>query len=105
MSLLKKKWKVSIKALLYRAKILCAISDKTYRNLQILYSKKGYNRREPYPLAYETPILLPETINLYRTELGYSDDDLMKLMHIGKLEFMTFFHSPNVIKFNPFLKR
>ncbi len=105
LSLLKKKWKVSIKALLYRAKTLCAISDKTYRNLQILYSKKGYNQGEPYPLAYETPILLSETINLYRTELGYSDDDLMKLMHIGELEFIKFFHRPNLFKFNPFLKR
>lgn len=105
LSLLKKKWKVSIKALLYRAKSLCAISDRNYRNLQILYSKKGYNHGEPCPLAYETPVLLPETINLYRNELGYSDADLMKLMHIGKREFITFFRSPNVFRFIPLFTR
>lgn len=105
LSLLKKKWKVSIKALLYRAKSLCAISDREYRNLQILYSKKGFNYREPCPLANETPILLYETINLYRNELGYTDDDLMKLMHIGKREFFTFFHKPQLCIFNPIYKR
>ena len=31
-------------------------------------------------------------------------NDLMKLMHIGEIEFMAFFHRLNPFKFNPLLK-
>lgn len=105
LAMLKKKWKVSIKALLYRAKSLMTISEKSYRNIQIFYSKKGFNQGEPYPLAYENPLLLSETINLYKTELGYTDNDLMTLMHISHQEYSRFFHSLNPFYFNNIFKR
>lgn len=103
--LLKKKWKVSIKALLYRAKVLMTISDRDYRNLQIFYSKKGYNHGEPYPLPYETPTLLTETINLYKEELGYSESDLMTLMNIGIEEYKRFFSRYPIIQLNYLFNR
>ncbi len=99
LGILKRKWKVSIKALLYRAKTLQAISANTFRNLQILYSKKGYNKSEPLPLAYETPTLLSEIIKLYKNELGYSDQDLKNLMHISDREYNTFFVHPQFARF------
>ncbi|MCM1140457.1 MAG: ImmA/IrrE family metallo-endopeptidase [Muribaculum sp.] len=105
LELLKKKWKVSMKALLYRAKSLMTISEKDYRNLQIFYSKKGYNHGEPSPLAYETPSLIKETISLYKTELGYSEEDLMNLMTIGMEEYHRFFSNFPKFKLNPIFSR
>lgn len=104
LAMLKKKWKVSIKALLYRAKTLETISEKQYRNIQIFYSKKGFNQGEPYQLAYESPTLLNETINIYREELGYSDNELMKFMTIGRTEFNRFFAPTFPLTLNPFLR-
>lgn len=98
---LKKKWKVSMKALLYRAKSLMTITEKNYRNLQIFYSKKGFNHGEPFPLAYEAPTLLTETINLYKSELGYSENELMELMCISRGEYNRFFQPKFPFKFNP----
>lgn len=100
LELLKKKWKVSMKALLYRAKSLMTISERDYRNLQIFYSKKGYNHGEPAPLAYETPTLIRETISLYKTELGYSEEDLMSLMTIGTEEYHRYFSYFPLFKLN-----
>lgn len=105
LGLLKRKWKVSMKALLYRAKSLMTITENNYRNLQIFYSKKGYNRGEPYPLSYESPTILSETINLYKTELGYSEEDLMNLMAIGVEEYNRFFNTFHLIKFNNIFSR
>lgn len=102
---LKKKWKVSMKALLYRAKTLMTISDRNYRNLQIFYSKKGFNHGEPFPLAYEAPTLIPETINLYKSELNYSDNELMELMSIGSLEYHRLFPSAFQLRFKSFMRK
>lgn len=92
LGLLKKKWKVSIKALLYRAKTLMTISERDYRNIQIFYSKKGFNKGEPFPLSYESPTLLTETINLYKTELGYSENDLMNMMSLSREDYNRYFN-------------
>lgn len=105
LELLKKKWKVSMKALLYRAKSLMTISERDYRNLQIFYSKKGYNHGEPAPLAYETPTLIRETISLYKTELGYSEEDLMSLMTIGTEEYHRYFSYFPLFKLNKIFSR
>lgn len=102
---LKKKWKVSIKALLYRAKSLMTISERSYRNLQIFYSKKGYNHGEPFPLSYEMPTLLTETIGLYKAQLGYSEKDLMNMMTIGPEEYHRIFNTYYPFKLNNIFNR
>lgn len=102
---LKKRWRVSMKALIYRAKSLMTINDRTYRNLQIFYSKKGYNHGEPYPLPFESPTLLYETVNIYKNELGYTDSELMELMTIGPIEYKKFFSPSLPFRFNPFFRK
>ena len=44
---LKSKWKVSAKAMIYRANKLNIISPNQYQNLMKQYAKKGWNRGEP----------------------------------------------------------
>ena len=80
-----------MRALIRRAKDVGAIDQDEYRNFQILFSKKGFNKNEPIMLPIEHPTLLSETLNLYKNELGYSDYDLMQIMRIGKKDYLSWF--------------
>lgn len=91
LSLLKRKWRVSMHALVRRAKDLDAITYQQYRNLQMYFSKKGYTKSEPIPLPIEKPTMWDEALKLYRDELGYSDDDLMSIMRINQTDFRNWF--------------
>jgi Zn-dependent peptidase ImmA (M78 family)/DNA-binding XRE family transcriptional regulator len=84
---LKRYWKVSMKALLYRAKELNTIDENKYRNFQIMFSKEKINRIEPIPLPEEQPFLLKEIIRLHVNELGYSQEDLCRTLYINSKDF------------------
>lgn len=97
---LKKRWKVSMRALIRRAKDLHCISDNTYRAFQITFSKKGYNREEPISLAPENPTVIRDSIMLYKRELGYSDKDLMHVMRINVDDYHRWFRIPSLLPLN-----
>lgn len=100
---LKRKWKVSMHAIVRSARDRGYINDKRYKYFQILFSKNGYTKIEPYPIPFEKPILIEETINLYQKELGYNARDLSKISCIGESEFKTWFKPMSVlpsVKFN-----
>lgn len=62
---LKEEWRVSIAALLYRARTLGTLSDTSYRNAMIAMSSRGWRRSEPGLISsIEQPSLLPATIAL-----------------------------------------
>lgn len=97
---LKRRWRVSMRALIRRAKDVGAINQDEYRRFQILFSKKGFNKNEPVLLPVEQPTLLSETMDLYKNELGYSDKDLMQIMRIGPRDYNSWFgDKPRIIQF------
>lgn len=73
-------WRVSIKAMIRRARDMRLISPDDYKRLSITYSKAGYSRGEPFPLERETAALLPRMVDFHLRELGYSIADLSKLL-------------------------
>lgn len=100
---LKQQWGVSMRALIRRARDLQMIDDKIYRNYQIIFSKKGYNKREPINLPYERSNMVHDVVELYKTELGYSDEDLSSISHLLPNDFKRWFilnNSP-IFSFNP----
>lgn len=97
---LKKRWKVSMRALIRRAKDLHCISENTYRAFQITFSKKGYNREEPILLAAETPTVIRDSLMLYKRELGYSEEDLMHIMRINENDYYRWFRISSIIPLN-----
>ena len=105
LSVLKRRWRVSMHALVRRAKDIDAISYQQYRNLQIYFSKKGYTKSEPIPLPVENPIMWDEILRMYKTELRYSDNDLMSVMRLNKSDYANWFmKKSNVIPFrNPLI--
>ncbi|MEI0821909.1 XRE family transcriptional regulator [Brachyspira pilosicoli] len=68
---LKSKWKVSIGAMLYRAKYLGLITNTQYQNTIKIMNKKGILKKEPYDelLGIYEPTLLIDSINLILTHI------------------------------------
>ncbi|MBR0224755.1 MAG: ImmA/IrrE family metallo-endopeptidase [Thermoguttaceae bacterium] len=68
---LKSKWKISMAAVLYRARTLDVIDDKTWRRLCIYLSTLGYRKREPLcGLSPERPELLTQIIEDTKKRIG-----------------------------------
>ncbi len=84
---LKRYWRVSMKALVYRAKHLNTVDEHQYRNFQINFSKRGMSKSEPIPLPEEKSYVLNEVIKLHLNQLGYSIPELAKVINLNQNEF------------------
>ncbi|KTB49001.1 putative Zn peptidase [Dehalogenimonas alkenigignens] len=85
---LKPYWKVSMAALLKRAKDIEAITERHAKTLWIEMGKAGYRTREPVELDLlrEEPKLLQEIIGVYCNEMGYSVKELASLFKLKEHE-------------------
>jgi Zn-dependent peptidase ImmA (M78 family)/transcriptional regulator with XRE-family HTH domain len=77
---LKQHWRVSMNALLKRACDLGTITERTKNYLWFKMGSLGYKTVEPGPIAPEQPKILDEMIEIHTKELGYSVQDLARLM-------------------------
>ncbi len=72
-------WKVSIKALIRRAFDIKIITPSQYKSLSVQYSST-FKQGEPVEIEMERPFRLARMIAFHREKLGYSVDDLGKLL-------------------------
>lgn len=79
---LKNRWKVSLKALIYRAHACGIISAGQYRSANIHISKKGWSKREELDdvIPIETPVLLKNCVEVIETSLGVPFSKLAQLL-------------------------
>jgi Zn-dependent peptidase ImmA (M78 family) len=84
LALLKGIWKVSMGALLERAKQLGTINANQYRYMRINFGRLHYNVREPAELDFpiERPTLLGELVNAHVKDLRYDVNDLARLLNL-----------------------
>jgi Zn-dependent peptidase ImmA (M78 family) len=94
---LKRKWKVSMNALLKRAEDLNVLTKNQTKYLWMQMSKNGFRTKEPYPMHIEEPSLLKELINVYKNELQYSSNDLSVLLKVTGDTYSEFFESDKQI--------
>lgn len=80
---LKPVWRVSMAALLYRAKAIGAITPSQSGYLWRQMSSMGFRRAEPPELDFpaEEAGVLPEMIRIHLDELGYGIDELCSILH------------------------
>jgi len=78
---LKMQWRVSMAALIYRAKTLGVLSERQYRSFFVRLGKNGWRTTEPCPIQPETPTLLDDVIKTYRQDLGYTIAELARLVN------------------------
>jgi Zn-dependent peptidase ImmA (M78 family)/DNA-binding XRE family transcriptional regulator len=79
---LKRYWGVSMSALVRYAYDLNMITKHQYKYYMIQLSKLGYRKAEPVTVCQESPTLFKEIINVFITELGYTRQELARLMMI-----------------------
>jgi len=81
---LKPVWRVSMQALLYRARAIGAITANQSQYLWRQISALGYRRNEPPELDFpaEEPGVLPELIRVHIEELDYEVKDLCSVLHV-----------------------
>ena len=89
---LKRKWRVSMAAIIFRAKEIGAIAETRATNLFIELSRAGWRTKEPFPIAPETPTLLRSICDAFMTEDEYSLEDLatIALCRVADIEAMIY---------------
>ena len=90
---LKKKWKVSMQSLLYRADDLGFLTPNQKRYLLQQFNQMKIRRREPPELdiAKETPILMKTLITKYKTKMKMDITELSAFFNIYSDEFINFY--------------
>lgn len=73
---LKRQWRVSVGALIQRAKTLELISERQFREFRMKLSRFGWNAVEPIDLAPECPRLLSDVIAHHRETRDLSDAEI-----------------------------
>lgn len=86
---LKPYWRVSIAALIRRAKDLGQINERQYRSLYEQMGRQGYRIEEPVPIPIEQPTLLKEIFDAHLDTLKYSISDLASLLTLHEDELQT----------------
>ncbi|MFO0851366.1 MAG: XRE family transcriptional regulator [Gemmataceae bacterium] len=84
---LKPVWRVSMQALIRRARDLGRITDRHYRTLFTQIGQEGYRKNEPVPLAPELPTVLPDLIAVYRNSFGYDVSQLSRYVYAAEEHF------------------
>lgn len=77
---LKLHWKASMASLLMKADALHLLTDRQKNILWAQFSKRGWRTVEPNPIAPEEPTLLKQLIQMHEQHLGYSEQELCKLL-------------------------
>ncbi len=84
---LKPRWRVSMQALIRRARDLGRISDRQYTSLFTYLSKLGYRRNEPAPLDAEQPTTIRRLIDVHFKDLGYTLSELSETVFCTEERF------------------
>ena len=94
---LKPVWRVSMQALLYRARTVGAITANQSQYLWRQISALGYRRSEPPELDFpaEEPGVLPEMIRVHIEELGYEVEDLSTVLQVFEDDLRRMYKLPD----------
>ena len=98
---LKSRWRVSVAALIRRARDTGAITNGRYTSLMCELSRKGWRKSEPIDIPVEAPSLLEAVIRYHSNELSYSSSSLAKLLHLTPLKFYELFGEVSPYRFVP----
>lgn len=94
LAMLKRVWRVSMQALLMRAKTLKTISAKRATTLWKQMSALGFRKREPseLDLSPESPRLLRGLLDYHLKHLGMSEAQLRSMFILSEPDFTRYYH-------------
>lgn len=80
---LKRRWGISMKALVRYSRDLGFLSEASYKSAMVQYSKNGWQRGEPGRLEdTERPILVSNALEVLSTRRGLDSEDLARILRI-----------------------
>jgi Zn-dependent peptidase ImmA (M78 family)/DNA-binding XRE family transcriptional regulator len=88
---LKQRWRVSMQALLTAAERLGRITPYKAKGLWMEMSRLGYRTREPLEIPVEEPTVIRDIVKTHTSQLGYSDADVAKVVHLPVDTFQEVF--------------
>jgi Zn-dependent peptidase ImmA (M78 family)/transcriptional regulator with XRE-family HTH domain len=91
-------WRVSMSAIIRRAKELAMLTINQYTYLNRQMSVKGYRTREPaeFDIPKETPTIIKQIIDLHINQLNYSKEELAGMLKLFPSDFETMYFSKNL---------
>ena len=94
---LKMEWKISMQALVMRARDLRGIDILKHKSLMIQLSNDGYRTREPVNLdpPVEYPSLLHDLVQYCEDSMEFSREEVLMLLNIGESDFWTYYRDPD----------
>ncbi|MBN8573915.1 MAG: XRE family transcriptional regulator [Candidatus Kapabacteria bacterium] len=84
-------WKVSMGALLRRAKDLGTITSAEYTKMYREMGMLGIVKVEPYPIAPEKPKLFVSILNFLKKEMDYNDIQIMQRFQIHEDDYYKYY--------------
>ena len=99
---IKPHWRVSMAALVRRAKDLGMITERHYRTLFQRMSSLGYRTNEPVPIADENPQAFKHLVQAYASGHRYSQADMERLLFTTDADFFCWhgLSEPRRLKIN-----
>jgi Zn-dependent peptidase ImmA (M78 family)/DNA-binding XRE family transcriptional regulator len=90
----KRYWMISMSALVYISRENKLITENQAKYLFAQMSSLGYRKSEPAELGVEKerPLMIKSIIDLYKTTLGYSLEELASLLHLSFKDFESEFN-------------
>ena len=88
---LKPRWRVSMACLLMAAERLGRITPYRSKHLWIQMARLGYKTREPLEIPLDEPTVLRDIVKAHTSQLGYSDADVAKVVHLPVDAFQEVF--------------
>jgi len=86
---LKRRWGISMSALVMRAATLEQISESRKTKLFVELSRMGWRKKEPVEIAPEEPALHRDVLRAHLKDLGYSLAELAEAMDLPESELLT----------------
>lgn len=94
---LKSYWKTSFASIIKRAYDLGVINKSRYTSMFVQISQLGYRKHEPAcGLTLEQPKMIKSMIRLHLQELGYSKEELAKVLLISERDIQSLFDLYNI---------
>lgn len=88
---LKKYWKTSMQAIIYRAKDLGVLSENQIKYLWMQVGAEGYKKKEPLVFQSEQPVVLGQIIDAYINDLAYSQQEIAALIDFHLDDFLEIY--------------
>lgn len=92
---LKMYWKVSKASIIYKAEYYNLITPSQTKSLRIYLTKTGQRKNETILVPLDQPTTLKDMVNLYNSDLGYSDMDVENLLGMDITDIETILKGGN----------